>query len=217
MKKNKKIKYDNILLVTFISIFLLLLIITAFMTIKVVKDLKGKKAPTVEIVDKMDNFEYQLTGNNTSYFKELYYDLKELLQNDKKENFDEEYAKLVSQLFIADYYDLNSKLDKTDVGGVQFVWKDKRESFKNFATDPKGPYYYVENNVYGKRKQELPIVKKVEIESIKQISYDKEGYKDNEGYQVSVTVSYQKDLGYPESCELILLHNGEKMEIIEMK
>ncbi len=218
MRKNKKIKYDNVLLVVFISIFFLLLIITGFMAIKLIKELKGNRDPVVEVVDRMDNFDYQLTGNNTNYFKSLYYDLKDLLTSEKKDTFDEEYAKLVSQLFVADFYDLNSKLDKTDVGGVQFVWKDKRESFKDFATDSQsGIYYYVENNVYGKRNQELPTVKKVEVESIEKVSYSKDGYSDGSGYKVKLTISYQKDLGYPKSCELLLLHNQDKIEVIEMK
>lgn len=216
MTKNKKIKYDNVLMVVFLSIFFLFLIITGFLAMGLIKDLKGNKEPKVEVLDKMDNFDYQLTGNNTDYFKSLYYDLKKLLSSDKKESFDEDYAKLISQLFVADFYDLNSKLDKTDVGGVQFIWKDKRESFKDFATDSKGIYYYVENNLSGNRKQELPSVKKVEVEKIDKISYAKENYKDSSAYKVTLSISYQKDLGYPVSCELILLHNGDKIEVIEM-
>ena len=217
MKKNKKVKYDNVLLVTSISIFVVFLLITGFMVGKLIKDLKGNKESNVEVVDKMDDFGYQLTGNNTDYFKSLYYDLKDLLNATKKENFDEEYAKLVSRLFVVDFYDLNSKLDKTDVGGVQFIWNDKRESFKDFATDSKGIYYYVENNVYGKRKQDLPSVKKVEVETIETTAYSKDGYQDSSAYRVVLSIQYQRDLGYPEKCELILLHNKDKIEIIEVK
>lgn len=217
MKKNKKLKYDNVLLVVFLSIFILLLIIIGFLTVKLINDYKGKKEPTVEVIDKMDNFDYQLTGNNTSYFKKLYYELKDLLSSDKKESFDEDYAKLIARLFVADFYDLNSKMDKTDVGGVQFIWQDKRESFKDFATDSKGIYYYVENNLSKTRKQELPSVKEVEIKDIKMISYEKGNYKDANAYQITISISYQKDLGYPTQCELILLHNKEKIEIVEMK
>lgn len=100
------------------------------MAVKLIKDLKGKKAPTIEIVDKMEDFDYQLTGNNTDYFKSLYYDLKDLLTKKKDENFDEEYAKLVSQLLVTDYYDLNSKLDKTDVGGVNLFGKINKRVLK---------------------------------------------------------------------------------------
>ena len=78
MKKNKKVKYDNVLLVTSISIFVVFLLITGFMVGKLIKDLKGNKESNVEVVDKMDDFGYQLTGNNTDYFKSLYYDLKDL-------------------------------------------------------------------------------------------------------------------------------------------
>lgn len=217
MTKNKKLKYDNVLLVVFLSIFFLLLIITGVLAVKLIKDLRGTKQPVVEVIDKMDDFDYQLTGNNTSYFKKLYYELKDLLSSDKKESFDEEYAKLIAQLFVADFYDLNSKMDKTDVGGVQFVWKDKRESFKDFATDSKGIYYYVENNLSGSRKQELPVVKEVSVNNIKTIAYEKGNYKDTNAYQITVSITYQKDLGYPTQCELILLHHEDKIEIVEMK
>ena len=43
MKKNKKVKYDNVLLVTSISIFVVFLLITGFMVGKLIKDLKGNK------------------------------------------------------------------------------------------------------------------------------------------------------------------------------
>lgn len=216
-KQKSKIKYDNILLVISVSLFVLLLIIIGIMTAGLIKDLKGGKSKTVEIVDQMNDYGYHLTGNNSDYFKKLYYELKDLLKDTKKEDFDKEYAQLIAKLFVADFYDLNSKLDKTDVGGIQFVWKSYQETFKNFATDSKGIYYYVENNVYGKRTQELPIVKNVEIENIEVINYSEKEVKDESAYRITVSISYKKDLGYPKSCTLTLLHNQNKLEIIEMK
>ncbi len=216
-KQKPKIKYDNVLLVICISIFVLLLLIIGIMAVGIIKDIKGSKAQSAEIVDSMEDYGYHLTDNNTDYFKKLYYQLKDLLSGDKNEDFEQEYAKLVAQLFVADFYDLNSKLDKTDVGGIQFVWKPYQEEFKNFATDPSGIYYYIENNLSGKRTQSLPSVKEVNVESIDSIHYSEKNYNDEKAYRVTLSISYKKDLGYPENCTLILLHNQNKLEIIEMK
>lgn len=216
-KQKSKIKYDNILLVICISIFVLLLIVVGIMATGLIKDLKGGKSQSVEIVDQMKDYGYHLTDNNSDYFKKLYYELKDLIEKKDQEDFEKKYASLVAKLFVADFYDLNSKLDKTDVGGIQFVWKSYQEEFKNFATDPTGIYYYVENNVYGKRTQQLPSVKEVEVESIESINYSEKDLKDENAYRITVSISYKKDLGYAESCTLTLLHNENKLEVIEMK
>ena len=42
---------------------------------------------------------------------------------------EEKYATYISQMFLADFYTLNSALNKNDVGGVQFVYKDYQEDF----------------------------------------------------------------------------------------
>ena len=219
MIKKPKLKYDNILLVIFVSIFILVSIITAVMAIKTLKKFKGKSTtPTVtEVVDQMKVHGYQLKQNNTKYFEKLYYELKELLNDRKSENFEEEYAKLVAQLFVADFYDLDSKLDKTDVGGVQFILESHRETFKNFATDSKGIYYYVENNIDGKRTQKLPSVKEVTVKNIESIHYSKENVEDMKAYRVTLSISYKEDLSYPSTCTVTLLHNQEKLEIIAVE
>ena len=218
MKKKKcKIKYDNLCLLIFSLLALLLLAIILFMVIHLIKDLKGEKGEENKVLAEIVDYGYQLKENNTEYFKKVYYELNDLLQKEKEEGFEEEYAKKVSQLFVADFYDLNSKLDKTDVGGVQFVWKDYQESFKNFTTEQTGIYYYVENNVYGNRKQKLPAVKEVTVESIDKIRYSKEKVMDENAYEVKVSITYEQSLGYPTHATLILLHRDKLLEVIEMK
>ncbi len=218
MRKGKsKTKYDNLFLVIFFFLFVIFLIITLFLAKSVIKEMKGIKKADAEAIDKIEDYDYQLTSNHTDYFEETYYQLKELLESEKQENFEKEYASLVAKLFLCDFYDLNSKLDKTDVGGVQFVWQDYREDFKNYATDKKGIYYYVENNIYGDRKQSLPSVSEVKIESVKEIKYSKDGIIDNNAYQIKASISYEKDMGYPKKCTLTILHNQNKLEVIKME
>lgn len=218
MKKKKcKIKYDNLCILGFSFIAVVLLIVIATMTIHLIKGLKGSDKEENKVLAEIVDYGYQLKENNTEYFQKMYYQLDDLLQKEKDENFEEEYAKMVAQLFVADFYDLNSKLDKFDVGGVQFVWEDYREDFKNFATESTGIYYYVENNAYGKRTQALPQVKEVTVDSIEKIRYSKEDIADENAYQVEVLISYEKDLGYPRKCSVTLLHRDNRLEVIEMK
>ena len=120
-------------------------------------------------------------------------------------------------MFVADFYDLNSKLNKNDVGGYQFVYEGYQDTFKRFASDVNGVYYYVENNIYGDRKQDLPVVEEVSIANIENIPYAYGSISDTDAYNITVSVTYKKDLGYPKSVDLILIHSNDKIEVVEMK
>ena len=143
--KKKKIKYDNVIIFGLIGLLVLLLLITGILIFGIYKDTFGSKADGVEIIDTIDVYGYQLTENNTDYYKDLFNELKELLSNE--DYSDKEYAELVAKMFVADFYDLNSKLNKNDVGGYQFVYEGYQETFKKFASDVNGVYYYVDSNV----------------------------------------------------------------------
>lgn len=213
--KKKKIKYDNVVIFGLIGLLVLLLLITGILVFGIYKDTFGSNVEGVEIVDTIDKYGYQLTENHTDYYKDLFNELKDLLS--KEDYSDSEYAKLIAKLFVADFYDLNSKLNKNDVGGYQFVYKGYQETFKKFASDVNGVYYYVENNIYGDRKQDLPVVEEVSITSIENIPYAYGSISDTDAYNITVSVTYKKDLGYPKSVDLILIHSNDKIEVVEMK
>lgn len=214
--KKIKIKYSNIILFSLVTLLIILFIITSIMLYKLYKDTLGKNSSinNVEILDSMDEHGYSLTENHTKYFKKLYYELKDLF--DKNDYEEEEYAKLIAKMFVADFYDLNSKLNKSDVGGVQFIYSSYREDFKNYASDSTGIYYYIKNNIYGDRTQKLPIVKEVEIVSIENTIFTFNNIVDNNAYKIDLTVAYEENMGYPTTVQVILLHVGEKLEIVEM-
>ena len=67
-------------------------------------------------------------------------------------------------MFIADFFNLDNKISKNDVGGKEFVYSNYQTDFEKFAMD--SMYKSVENDVYGKRNQELPIVTKVEVTKV---------------------------------------------------
>ena len=212
-KQNVKIKKVNVLIVILVIILVALLITIGVLAKNILK--KDKKTAEPEVVDKIGSYGYYLTDRSTSYFKELYEELKALV---RKDNFDEkEYASLIAKMFVADFYDLDSKASKSDVGGVQFVYDKFQDTFVKFASDSNGIYYYVKSDLYGDRKQTLPKVKSVEVTSVKNTKFTNKKYVDEKAYEVKTKVTYATDLGYPKSVKVVLVHNGKKLEVVEVK
>lgn len=178
----------------------------------------GKKkdqpvAKEIEVIDTIDNFDYTLNDNETEYYNSVFNELKGLLSSDDYENRD--YAVLVGKLFLIDFYDLNNKVMKSDVGGTQFVYAPYREDFEKGAMDT--VYDSVQSNVYGDRKQELPIVKSVENTDLELKLFEYNGDIDYDAYYLNMSITYETDLGYPNQVLLVLIHNGDKLEIAKME
>lgn len=198
--------------ITKIVILITVIAITVIGSLVVLKTFTNKQTPkeTVKVIDTVKD--YKLNENETDYYKSLFNDLKEVLDTDTID--EEKYARLISQLFLSDFYTLHNKINKNDVGGTQFVYKNFRGDFENLARD--SVYHEVENNVYGDRKQELPIVYSVDIIEVKQDNYEYLDQNDEEAYYINLVIKYEKDLGYQENIDLIIIHNGDKLEIAEM-
>ena len=208
MNKKRRVKRGKIALLCFIVLIIVCCVLFF-------SNRKKKNNPTrnVEIVDSIDNFDYQLNDNKTKYYNGLFNSLKSLLSKDDYD--EEEYAVLISKLFLADFYDLDNKVMKSDIGGTQFVYSDYREDFEKGAIDT--VYKSVESNVYGDRKQSLPIVKNIESTSVTSDSFEYGDSIDYKAYFVRLNVSYEKDLGYPTDISLVLIHNNDKLEIAKME
>lgn len=213
-KNNRKIKKDNIFILILVIVLVALIISLVFMAKGILKKEKGNVQET-QIVDKMDDYGYYLTDHNTKYYNELYEELKQTLAENPVD--EEKYAKLVAQLFTVDFYDLNSKLSKSDVGGTQFIAKDYKDVFIKTANDINGIYYYVKSDLYGERKQELPVVVNAEVVSLKNTSFKYDKINDDKAYTIDINLTYEKDLGYQKSVSLIIVHNDKKLEIVEVK
>ncbi len=207
-KRKRKIKLKKILL---IIIILGLLIYLGIFIIK--KKKQPREAQVIEVIDTIDDFGYELNDNETKYYNELFNKLKNIL---KEENYNEqEYAELIAKLFLVDFYDLDNKVMKSDIGGTQFVYEKYREDFEKGAKV--GPYKYVESNVYGDRKQTLPIIKEVTQESIENKIFKYDNTSDSNAYYLTMNISYTKDLGYPTKVEIVLIHNNNRLEVAKLE
>lgn len=211
-KNTKKRKIKTSFVIT------ILLIIVVLIMAYCVKDILGSLAKEeqkeVEVLESIEGYDYELNENDSEYFKKLFKQLKKELE--KEEIDEEEYASLIAKLFITDFYSLKYSINKNDIGGKQFVYKNYQEDFVKYAKST--VYDTVENNVYGKRKQELPNITEVKLVSIEQNSYNSESdFSDDNAYYVDVKITYEEDMGYPTEASFIIAHNDNKLEIVEME
>lgn len=172
-----------------------------------------KELQIVSVVSEIDNYNYYLESNTTRIYKKYYKDLEEELSDNKID--EEKYAQLVAELFSIDYYTLNNKVTNKNIGGVQFIHSKLKDKFISESSNT--VYKYIKNNLYNNRHQQLPEVNNVEIKDIKQIKYNKKDYKDDSAYEITVSISYVKDYNYPTSVKITVIHENNKLVIVEIK
>ena len=208
MKKRRKLKKKVVVLIVLIIIALfsitgLILYNTFF----------SKSDNSVKVVDEIPGYGYTLQDDQPKIYKELFKELAEVLSKDSVD--EDEYAKLISQMAVIDFYNLDNKVSKNDVGGVQFI---RAKNIDNFVLEASETVYkYIEQDIYGNRNQTLPEVTSSSVKNIKQEAYSYKDIKDDKAYTVIVNIEYKKDLDYPTEVIVKLLHNDKKLEIYEMK
>ena len=208
MKKRRKLKKKVVVLIVLIIIALfsitgLVLYNTFF----------SKSDNSVKVVDEIPGYGYTLQDDQPKIYKELFKELAEVLSKDSVD--EDEYAKLISQMAVIDFYNLDNKVSKNDVGGVQFI---RAKNIDNFVLEASETVYkYIEHDIYGNRNQTLPEVTSSSVKDIKQEAYSHKDIKDDKAYTVIVNIEYKKDLDYPTEVIVKLLHNDKKLEIYEMK
>lgn len=203
MKKKRKMKNKRVL-----AVILLIGVLLGLFYFKT-----RPKLQVVTVSSEIDGYNYILESNTTRIYKKYYKELEEELKDNKID--EKNYASLISKLFVIDYYTLNNKITNKNIGGVQFIHSNLKDSFITKASNT--IYKYVESNLYGTRKQKLPEVNDVEITEIKEIKYEKDDYKDDGGYEIVVNVGYVKDYDYPEKVTLTIIHEQNKLVIVEIK
>lgn len=192
-----------------IMIFILILLII-FTGVFIVLRLKKPTKPINRVIDEVAG--YKLEESKSKYYKSLFNEMKKILKDNEFDT--EENAKIITKLFLTDFFTLNHALSKNDIGGVQYVYEDYKQDFiKNAKTTI---YDTVESNIYGNRKQELPVVSKIEVLEItkEDLKYLDKTFKDS--YVVKAEISYERDLGYLKNTTIKLVQNNEKLEIVEM-
>lgn len=201
MKKNKGIGVIIIFIIVGILLF-------GYLGYRVKNDFfKGSERKKL---DSIGLYGYTLSKNDTDIYKTYFKELSKVL-NEKTIDYNE-YAKLISKLFVIDLYTLDNKLASTDIGGLEFLHNDLKDNFKENMGSTL--YNFVESNIDGKRTQELPIVKDVEVSDVfeTKYTYNKTEY---DAYIVSTNITYEKDLGYPSNMKLTIIKDNNILHIVK--
>ena len=188
-------------------LILLIILIIALICFKI---FKKETKNNVKVVDSIDNYGYTLDQRDSKLMKDTYKKLKEIL-NEKEIDYDK-YAEELAKLFVIDLFTINNKINKYDVGSLEYVYPDNVENFKTNVEDT--IYKIVEDNTKGKRKQELPIVSSVNIEEETNGEYELSDVQ-NKSYIVKLKWTYEKDMGYDSNAIITLIEKDNKLYVVE--
>ncbi len=194
---------------------ILLLIIVIGLTLVYLFFYDTKKVKKVKVLDTIPEYGYELNDNKSEEYKKLFRELEKILKEDKVD--EDKYVETISKMFIFDFYSLNDKLAKTDVGGSGFVHKDARKDFLEKAEDTL--YKYVESNLYGNRNQDLPQVKEVKVKNVEKKPFTYGSEVDEDAYTVEVNWEYKDSSGsgYQDSATMVFVHEDKKLSLVELK
>ena len=207
MKLKKKVKR---------FIVLILIIALGFVGYYIYKNIgKKEEVKEIKVINKIDKYGYQLKENKPSKYKNLFEELKEIL-NEENVN-EEDYAKKIAEMFIYDFYSLSDKTAKTDIGGTEFVHKEILENFLQNAQDTY--YKYVESNVYNNRRQSLPTVSNIIIEKVDNTKYEYNDKYDEKAYIINISWDYTDNQfsSYQKKATLVFVHDGVKLSLVELQ
>lgn len=209
MKMKKKYK------VLLAILIILLLTGVGFVVYKKVFTKEKEENPvtnTTKVTNEIEGYGYTLDDRDSELFTGLFKELKKLLEDETKpENYKEEYAKYLAKLFVVDLYTINNKVTKYDIGGLEYLYDGAKNSFRSKVLDT--IYKTVEDDSYETRKQELPSVDQIEVESVKEASYQMEGTNYN-AYEVALSWNYEKNLGYDNSGTITMIEKEDKLYIV---
>ncbi|MGN1268074.1 MAG: hypothetical protein ACI4U0_01015 [Candidatus Aphodocola sp.] len=214
MKKSKKI-----------LITLIIIVILSIIGILLYNYFSKDEPKEVKTIKSIPEYGYELKENETKLYKDEFDNLDKILS--KKEVDYEEYAKQIAKLFIIDFYTLDNKLSKNDIGGTDFIKDDMKD---NFIEEARSTFYkYLEVNS-SDRNQELPIVseiKDVEIENTTFVIKDSKTTTSKtktttskgtqvDAYKVTISWDYKEDYGYEKEANMIIIKEDKKLYIVEM-
>ena len=212
VKKNKRKKGFIIAL-----IILILLGVGGYFGYKYIDKKLHPTAIEVKELDKVEtkdyDYGYRLTDLDSKYYQEEFKKLKDILTQDEV-NFDD-YATQMAKCFAIDLYTMSTKLNKYDVGGQEFMYSEDQEDFGKYIIN--NTYDTMADNTFGDRKQDLPEVTKVDVQSTDKITYLL-GTEKVDAYLVKMEISYKGTKAKPSMSVVIVKEkDGKKLGIVDVQ
>lgn len=205
--KKRKLKKGTKILIIVLFVIIVLVVIGYYLINNFTDKGKGK----IRVIDENKEYGYVLEENETTLYKDLFKKLKKVLSKDEID--EKEYAELICKLFVADFYNLDNKITKNDVGGTQFIHSDAKE---NFLLKAKDTFYKgIESDVYNDRNQKLPVVSDITLKDIEEGTFTI-GEEEVDSYIVNLKWTYKTNLDYETEKQFILVKEDKKLSIVQM-
>lgn len=170
----------------------------------------SKKEGFSKVVDKISKYGYTLDERDSKLMRGKFKELKKVLKNEEVDY--NEYAKLIAQMYIIDLYDIDKKVNKYDVPCLEYIYPSEHDKFKKMI---KLEFYsQVVDNSDGDRKQELPSIESIEVLSSDSTKIEVNN-KEYDGYVVTLSWEYKKDLGYDKKSEVKLVVDDNKLYVVK--
>ena len=160
------------------------------------------------VISNINDYGYTLDDRDTGYMKEVFGELETVLNQGEVDY--QEYARLLAQLFVIDFYTLDNKINKYDVGGLEYILSSSIETFRQKAVDT--IYRDIVDNTYRDRIQDLPEITNVEIVNVEDTTFTL-NEEEVEAIKVTMRYEYRKNLGYDTEGTIYFVRNEQKLEV----
>lgn len=195
-----------------LTIIVILIILTSLLGVmKLFMPKDEEKNPNVtNVIDTIQDYGYSLDDRDSKYMQEEFKNLIDILKSSEVD--DDAYATSLAKLFIIDFYTLNNKINKYDVGGLEYILSDKVDEFKAKAMDT--IYFDLIDNTYKDRVQELPEITEVNVENLEHTKFEL-NEENLDAIKVTLKFTYKKDLGYDTEGTIYFVKKGNKLEVVK--
>lgn len=166
----------------------------------------------IEVLEEIKDYGYVLEDRDSKLYEEEYKKLKDNLTSDSIDYL--EYANSLTKLYVIDFYTLDNKLNKYDVGSLDFILDSDKDVFKNKAMDTY--YHNVKDNTFGNRKQNLPSVIGVNISDVEDIKYKLDNIS-YDGYLMHVDFKYSIDIDASTNVLITLINKDNHLYVVKVE
>ncbi len=210
-QEKKKSKKKVIIIVS--VIVALLVVIGLIVGFVLTRDNGDKTIVEIKELDNLGDYKYKLTDKDSKYFKSEFEVLKKILNSSEVD--EEKYVNQVAKMFVIDLYTMSTKVNKYDIGGLEYYHDTKKDMYEQKVMDTL--YSTMQDDTYGDRNQVLPEVTNVEIVSTEKTKYLM-GEAPTDGYLVKLKITYASDLGYDDEASLVICNEkGKRWSVVDFQ
>lgn len=161
------------------------------------------------VISNINDYGYTLDDRDSDYMKEVFQELEDILNATEVDY--QAYAEALAKLFVIDFYTLNNKINKYDVGSLEYILSSGVYTFRQKAQDT--IYRDILDNTYRDRIQDLPEITNVTILNTEETTYTLNEEEVN-AIKVEMNYEYREDLGYDTEGTIYFVRNGNKLEVV---